>query len=115
MIRRDHKQDHQTDLPLEIQVLNISVNMGRVANWAGSSYISKRHIELIKMFMDQTESFLNDLFLQEVSKRFRPTLNHFKKEFDKLRNESIQEQNNLIWAEKALTWANILQHRAKLA
>lgn len=40
-------------------------------------------------------------------------LNKFAKDFWLIKVELIKE--DLEWAEKALTWANILLHRAKLA
>ncbi|MDO8573883.1 MAG: hypothetical protein Q7R77_03985 [Candidatus Daviesbacteria bacterium] len=103
---------HQTDLPLDKQVLNISVNMARLSEWIADSYAS--HKPLIDIFMKQTENYLNDLSNQNVSESFKPTLTRFRMEFEKLREEIEDEKNKLYWAEKALTWANILQHRAKL-
>lgn len=108
--------DHSTsqiDLPLDKQVLNISVNMARIAYWTADSLDTKK--QLIAKFMDQTTGFVVDLNHQNISKNFIPTLLRFKKEFAKLKSEKITEKNRLAWAEKALTWANILQHRAKLA
>lgn len=108
----DHSK-HQTDLPLDKQILNISVNMARIAYWTADSLESKR--QLIIRFIDQTSSYTSDLEKQNIPERFKPTLKKFKKEFAKLKYEEITEQNKLQWAEKALTWANILQHRSKLA
>lgn len=110
---KDHSDDHQTNLPLELQILNISVNMGRIGKWATNDYVNKK--ELITMFMDQTDSFLDDLKEDMVSKDFQDTLIRFKEEFKKLKNEPINNQNKLLWTERALTWADILQIRAKLA
>ncbi len=103
---------NQTDLPLDKQVLNISVNMARIAYWTADSLQTKK--QLISRFIDQTNEFLTDLNNQEVSVEFIPTLERFKKEFKSLKSEKVNEENKLVWAEKALTWANILQHRAKL-
>ena len=110
------KLDHstsQTDLPLEKQVLNISVNMARIAYWTADSLQTKK--QLIGRFMEQTNGFLTDLKNQDISDKFIPTLERFKKEFNSLKSEEVNEENKLIWAERALTWANILQHRARLA
>lgn len=104
---------HQTDLPLDKQVLNISVNMARLSEWIADSYV--RHKPLIDIFIQQTESYLNDLLDQNVSESFKPTLIRFQIEFEKFRNDVKNEKEKLYWAEKALTWASILQHRAKLA
>lgn len=103
----------QLDLPLNLQVLNISVNLSRLSQWVYEGY-DKRPV-LIDKFLDQTESFLKDLEKQDISEGFMPTLEQVKKEFDELKKQTITEENKIVWAEKALTWANILQHRAKLA
>lgn len=103
---------HQTDLPTQIQILNISVNLARTANLVATSYEEK--VDLIKKFIDQTESYLEDLSLNDVSERFRPTLNRFKEEFNRLKKQDINEKNKLQWSERVLTWADILQMRAKL-
>lgn len=104
---------HQADLALDKQILNISVNMARLSEWIADSYTS--HRSLISIFIKQTESYLNDLSDQNVSESFKSTLLRFQMEFEKLRAEVENEKNKLYWAERALTWANILQHRAKLA
>lgn len=103
---------HQTDLPVQMQILNISVNMARTANIVANSY--KQKLSLVEKFMSQTESYLEDLSLNDVSKSFRPTLGRFKKEFERLKKQNINEENKLEWSERALTWADILQIRAKL-
>lgn len=107
----DHSTN-QTDLPLDKQVLNISVNLARIAYWTADSLGTKK--QLINRFMDQTKGYLNGLDQQNISGKFIPTLQRFKKEFDNLKAEEVTEKNKLEWAERALTWANILQHRSKL-
>lgn len=104
---------HQSDLPINKQVLNISVNMARLSEWIADSYVN--HKPLIDIFIQQTENYLNDLSDQNVSEGFKPTLIRFQMEFERLTKEVKNEKEKLYWAERALTWANILQHRAKLA
>lgn len=94
------------------RILDISVNLARVANWAADSYEQKQH--LIKFFLDQTEDYLKEIRQSKVSGDFEPVLAKFIHEFGKLRKEKIQKDKDL-WAERVLTWANILTHRAKLA
>lgn len=101
----------QTDLPLDLQILNISVNLARLSQWVYEGY-DKRKV-LIDKFLEQTDNYLNDLEEQKISKEFRLTLERVKKDFLYLK-QSINQEDKLRWAEKALTWANILQHRAKL-
>ena len=88
-------------------VLNIAVNLGRVSRWAMEGKRAR-----IMQFMDETQNYLELLEKTKVSAKFYPTLELFKEKFSKLKNNI---ELNDIWAEDALTWANILQHRAKLA
>ena len=113
---------HQQDLPLQTQILNISVNLGRVGNWVyqlqaliGTPKIYQARLELIKKVNEQTKSYVNDLYSQKLSGSFKTTLEKCKKDFDTLNSQDLTNTNQLFWAEKALSWANILQHRAKLA
>lgn len=94
------------------RILDISVNLARVSDWILSE--SKRRQVLVDQFLIETKNFLKDLSKENVSSRFLPTLELFKLEFEKLvkdRNQKDKEE----WAERALTWANILQHRSGLA
>ncbi len=91
-------------------VMDISVNLARVSDWIFSD--NKRH--RVDQFLVETEQFVADLSKENISNRFKPTFKQFKKEFKKLMNDRLTEDKE-EWAERALTWANILQHRAKLA
>lgn len=102
----------QIDLPLNLQVLNISVNLSRLSQWVYEGY--DKRSALIDRFLEQTENYLKDLDKQNISQGFKPTLEKVKKEFIVLKQQ-VNNQDKLSWAEKVLTWANILQHRAKLA
>lgn len=102
-----------SDFPIKIQIMNIAMNIARVGNWVADSYQEKQ--PLINKFIAETDQFLSDLPMHHLSKQFRLTYQQFNKEFADLKKEKITKANHLIWAEKALTWANILQHRAKVA
>lgn len=94
------------------RILDISVNLARVSDWILSDSPSKKN--LIDRFLEETKTFVISLSTTTVSSRFQPTFTQFKTEFKGLlkdRNQLKKEE----WAERALTWANILQHRAKLA
>ena len=115
---------HQTDLSLDSQIYNIAVNIGRIGNWTLSLFDLKREkgeemfksrTELINKMIAQTDSYLNDLLMQKFSSKLNFTFKRFKEDFEQLKKTQINEGNYLYWAEKALTWANILTHRAKLA
>lgn len=115
---------HQLDLPLSAQILNISVNMARMGNWTLGLFdlakdkdkqVYQARIKLINKLKIQTDTYLNDLYSNELSDQFKPTLKIFKRDFDIFKKQPITEENYLYWSEKALTWADILQIRAKLA
>lgn len=88
-------------------VLNIAVNMDRLSRWSQDGNLKR-----LDQFLKQTEGYLENLKKQDVSETFKPTLLRFSQELDFLKKA---DKNSLEWAEKALTWANILTHRAKLA
>lgn len=88
-------------------VLNIAVNLERLSRWSVDGN-SKR----IEQFLLQTDEYLKSLKKLDVSEKFEKTLVNFEKDFEKLKKDP---SDSLEWAEKALTWANILTHRAKLA
>lgn len=87
--------------------LNIAVNMGRLCRWAAEG-----KEERVKQFLIDTQVYVDQLENTPQSEKFRPTFEKFRKKFDTLKTEI---QLNDEWAEEALTWANILTHRAKLA
>ena len=69
----------QIDLPLKLQILNISVNLSRLSQWVYEGY--DKRSELINKFMKQTENYLADLDRQKISRDFKPTLERLKTEF----------------------------------
>ena len=88
-------------------VLNIAVNLGRMARWAMEGK-QKR----IQRFIEDTNNYLEELDKAPKSQRFARTLAIFKDRYAVLiRDQRIDE----VWAEEMLTWANILTHRARLA
>ena len=93
-------------------VLDISVNLARVSDWILDPQEIKQ--KRVDQFLQQTESYLNDLSKNDISDHFKPTLDRFRAEFENLLM-TRDSGNTYDWAERALTWANILQHRAKLA
>ncbi|OGY29142.1 MAG: hypothetical protein A3F35_03070 [Candidatus Woykebacteria bacterium RIFCSPHIGHO2_12_FULL_45_10] len=87
--------------------LNIAVNMGRLGRWVDEGKTSRTTV-----FLEETWDYLQELEKINRNPRFEKTLKSFKDSFQNLKNNSNYDEN---WAEEALTWANILQHRAKLA
>ena len=88
-------------------VLNIAVNLGRLSRWAQEGKITRMH-----QFLADTENYLEQLEQTPTSGQFVTTLRLFKQQFSELKKNT---NYNDEWAETALTWANILTHRAKLA
>jgi hypothetical protein len=87
--------------------LNIAVNLGRLGRWVDEGKTSRT-----TTFLEETSDYLQKLEKIDTNPRFEKTLKGFKYAFGNLKNSSNFDKN---WAEEALTWANILQHRAKLA
>lgn len=87
--------------------LNIAVNMGRLSRWASEGKKTR-----VEQFIKDTQSYLDELEDAPKSDQFNDTFIAFRKKFSELKDNVTM---NEIWAEDALTWANILTHRAKLA
>ncbi len=87
--------------------LNIAVNLGRLSRWSQEGKGAR-----INQFLSETEAFLNQLEKADKKPAFIKTFEQFKKNFNELKSEPALEYE---WAEKTLTWCNILTHRAKLA
>lgn len=87
--------------------LNIAVNLGRISRWAMEGKGGR-----VNQFLDETEDYLKELENTKKGDRFNKTFQSFQKKFYALKNNP---QLNEEWADEALTWANILTHRAKLA
>ena len=87
--------------------LNIAVNLGRLARWVGEGKTRR-----VAQFVTETDEYLKLLHSAEKSVRFEKTLKAFSESFSRLKVNNKYDQ---IWAEEALTWSNILTHRAKLA
>ena len=94
------------------RILDISVNLTRIGDWIADSFPEKK--DLIKLFLNQTDYYLSQLKDAKVSQDLESVLEMFSSEFAKLKVAQIQKDRD-YWAEKALTWANILSHRAKFA
>lgn len=94
------------------KILDISVNLARISDWVISENLQKK--KRVSQFLLETKEFILSININDVSSKFKPTWIKFSDEFGKLLQD-IDSEDKIDWAEKALTWANILQHRAKLA
>lgn len=92
------------------KILDISVNLARVSEWVFFENKQKR----VDQFLEEIKEYLQTMSAQSVSAQFKPTFLKFRKELEKLLETRYQKDTG-EWAERALTWANILQHRAKRA
>lgn len=95
------------------KLLDISLNLARIGNWTADSYDDKKN--LINRFIKQTQDYINEIPEKDLSNDMRDVFDRFKNEFKRLKSEKINSSNKDVWAETALTWANILQHRSGLA
>ena len=88
-------------------ILNIAVNLGRLSKFA----LEKRE-QRLHQFLKDTDYYVEQLKNVPKTDQFNPTYQCFMKKFQELKNDVRLDED---WAEDALTWANILTHRAKLA
>lgn len=94
-------------------ILDIAMNLTRIGNWAADGYDAKN--KRIKVFMDQTNSYINEVRNTELSGQFKQTFDAFYPLFQRLYKEaSPKPTHTLVWAETMMTWGNILTHRASL-
>ena len=98
--------------PLRIQLLTIGIDLTKIAELSKKNL--KKDFFLINKLIFDIESYLNNFSNQKVSRSLRLCLNKFAKDFWLIKVALVRRESG--WArERALTWANILQHRAKLA
>lgn len=87
-------------------VLNIAVNLDRISRFAVEGRENR-----VKLFMQENDHYIDEVDNHKISIRFRKTFNIFKEQLSDLKKNNKFGED----AEVFLTWANILQHRAKLA
>lgn len=86
--------------------LNIAVNLGRLSRFAAEGKTAR-----VQTFLDDTDQYIQVLNQSEKSARFLPTYKQFLTNYHELKTNN---DYNYDWADTALTWASILEHRAKL-
>lgn len=95
------------------KILDIAMNLTRIGNWAADDYKSKK--KRIIIFLDQTSEYLISLEKSDLSDRFKKTLDRFLAEYPVLEKEGKELSSDVLaWAERMMTWGNILTHRSKL-
>lgn len=95
------------------KILDIAMNLNRVGNLAADGYSFKKN--RIRMFLDETTEYLEEVRNDKFSKNFQKTFELFIREYETLEKETRGHiKDELLWAEKMMTWGNILTHRSKL-
>lgn len=94
------------------KILDISVNLARVSDWILSE--NKEKQKRVDQFLKETHEILSSINQSEINDSFKSTFSAFNNEFEKLLTGKGKIKRD-EWAETALTWANILQHRSKFA
>jgi len=93
------------------KILDIAMNLNRIGNWAADDYIGKR--KRINSFLDQTSDYISSINSSSFNQPFKKTFDRFLLEYSKIeKNVKKGPENTLFWAEKAMTWGNILTHRS---
>ena len=95
------------------RILDIAMNLNRVGNWAADDFVGKR--KRINFFLDQTNKYLTSVDISQLPQKFKKTFSNFLKDYSLLIEDvKSNPKDALVWAEKMMTWGNILTHRSKL-
>jgi len=95
------------------KILDIAMNLNRIGNWAADDYDAKRG--RIKTFLGNTTTYIQSLDISAFPTSFAETFRDFTKDYSSLEKEGLNHPKDPIyWAEKMMTWGNILTHRSKL-
>lgn len=95
------------------KILDIAMNLNRVGNFAADGYVLKQ--KRIKIFLDQTSDYINSISQDELPSPFKTTFLNFLDQYKTLEKDGLRgPKDELEWAEKMMTWGNILTHRASL-
>lgn len=89
------------------------MNLNRIGNWAADNYEQKQ--KRIENFLDQTSDYIESISRDELPAVFKKTFNAFVHEFSVLNRQTKKSDlDKAFWAEKMMTWGNILTHRSQL-
>ena len=95
------------------KILDIAMNLNRVGNLAADDYEKKK--KRIDIFLEEIKEYIDSIDKSSLSKPFKKTFEKFLEEYLLLEKENIKtQQEKLYWAEKMMTWGNILTHRARI-
>jgi len=95
------------------KILDIAMNLNRVGNLAADDYEKKK--KRIDIFLEEIKEYIDSIDTSSLSKPFKKTFDKFQEEYLLLEKENIKtQQEKQTWAEKMMTWGNILTHRARI-
>lgn len=95
------------------KILDIAMNLTRIGNWAADGFSKKQ--KRIEIFLRQTSEYLKLLDSTNFKEPFKTTFAKFLKDYQQLVQLAKEgPRDELAWAERMMTWGNILTHRAKL-
>ena len=95
------------------KILDIAMNLNRIGGWAADDFEGKR--KRIKLFLDQTDQYIESVPKASLSQPFKKTFERFLEEYKVLNHEGEEKPADVLaWAEKLMTWGNILTHRIQL-
>lgn len=93
------------------KILDLAMNLTRVGNWAADGFADRK--EKILIFLKNSDRSLNSMEKIKFPADFSTIYSRFRREYLKLRKDK-NPKDQLVWAERMLTWGNILTHRANL-
>lgn len=100
-------------MDIKAKILDIAMNLNRIGNWAADDFQGKE--KRIKLFLDQTDQYIESVPKASLSQPFKKTFENFLEEYKGLGQEGQKKPADVLaWAEKLMTWGNILTHRVQL-
>jgi len=95
------------------KILDIAMNLNRIGNWAADGYSGKK--KRIRTFLHSTSKYLESLRNYNIPPSLDKTIKAFSDEYRQLESEGLKGPRDIVfWAEKMMTWGNILTHRSQL-
>lgn len=95
------------------KILDIAMNLSRIGNWAADGYWARQ--KRILTFLRQSSEYISSINLLSLPAPLQKTFRRFCKEYQELEKEGkMGPKDELFWAERMMTWGNILTHRAKI-
>ncbi|EKD62703.1 MAG: hypothetical protein ACD_52C00087G0007 [uncultured bacterium] len=94
------------------KILDIAMNLNRIGNWSADGFSERQ--KRINTFLYQTSVLINSLNTSKFTNQFKKTFDNFVDSYRLLEKQARSRNvSGLDWGERAMTWGNILTHRAK--